>query len=168
MGDTALGAARQRAAPAAVVDVGLGVTVAAVILVAASAEIGPPSTSSARGLDLGAFALAAAIVGALGIRRRHPVAALAGLNTVVVLWFLAPYPGGLSRWLHCSAATPSARTVVGVGARSARRSRPWSRSWRSSSSSGMSTPSAWSRSRSSSRPPRGARARPSAITGPCW
>jgi signal transduction histidine kinase len=27
--------------------------------------------------------------------RRHPVAALAGLNTVVVLWFLGPYPGRL-------------------------------------------------------------------------
>ncbi|GAA4758450.1 sensor histidine kinase [Actinomycetospora chibensis] len=94
MGDTALGAARRRLVPA-VVDVGLGVTVAAVVLVAAFAGIGPASTSNPRGLDVGAFALAAALAGALGIRRRHPVAALVGLNSVVVLWFVGPYPGRL-------------------------------------------------------------------------
>ena len=94
MGDTALGAARRRPAPT-VVDVGLGVTVAAVVLVAAFAGIGPASTTNARALDVGAFALAAALAGALGIRRRHPVAALVGLNAVVVLWFVGPYPGRL-------------------------------------------------------------------------
>ena len=94
MGDTAL-AARHRTAPEAVADVGLGVAVAAVILLVAFAGIGPASTSNPRPLDAGAFALAAAVAGALGIRRRHPVAALAGLNTVVVLWFLGPYPGRL-------------------------------------------------------------------------
>jgi signal transduction histidine kinase len=94
MGDTALGAARRRPTPTAV-DVGLGVTVAAVVLVAAFAGIGPASTTNARALDVGAFALAAALAGALGIRRRHPVAALVGLNAVVLLWFVGPYPGRL-------------------------------------------------------------------------
>jgi len=94
MGDTALRAARRRPAPA-VVDVGLGVTVAAVVLVAALAGIGPASMANARALDVGAFALAAALAGALGIRRRYPVAALVGLNAIVVLWFVGPYPGRL-------------------------------------------------------------------------
>ena len=95
MGDTAFEAARHRAAPTAMVDVGLGVTVAALVLVAAIAQIGPPSTSNPRGLDAGAFALATAIAAALGVRRRYPVWALLGLNTIVVLWFLGPYPGRL-------------------------------------------------------------------------
>jgi signal transduction histidine kinase len=94
MGDTALGAARQRPAPA-VVDVGLGVTVAATVLVAAFARVGPASTSNPCALDAGAFALVAAVAAALSIRRRHPAAALAGLNAVVVLWFVGPYPGRL-------------------------------------------------------------------------
>ncbi|WP_433031778.1 sensor histidine kinase [Actinomycetospora sp. CA-053990] len=94
MDDTALGVARRRPAPA-VVDVGLGVTVAAVVLVAALAGIGPASTTNARAIDVGALALAAALAGALGIRRRYPVAALVGLNAVVVLWFVGPYPGRL-------------------------------------------------------------------------
>ncbi len=94
MGDTALGAARHRTAPS-VADVGLGVTVAALIVLAASAGIGPASTANPRTLDAGAVALAAAIAAMLGVRRRHPVAALAALNTVVVLWFLGPYPGRL-------------------------------------------------------------------------
>ncbi|HWN28307.1 MAG TPA: sensor histidine kinase [Actinomycetospora sp.] len=94
MGDTALGAARHRTAPA-VADVGLGVTAAALIVLAAFAGIGPASTANPRSLDAGAFALAAAIAAMLGVRRRHPVAVLAGLNTVVVLWFLGPYPGRL-------------------------------------------------------------------------
>ena len=157
MGDTALRAARRRPAPA-VVDVGLGVTVAAVVLVAALAGIGPASMANARALDVGAFALAAALAGALGIRRRYPVAALVGLNAIVVLWFVGRRtPGGSSRWLRCSAATPSPRAVAGAGAWPARCSRPGSRSWRSGSSSGMSPPSAWCRSRSCSPPPRGAR-----------
>ncbi|GAA4868997.1 sensor histidine kinase [Actinomycetospora straminea] len=94
MGDTALGAAR-RCPARAVVDVGLGVTVAAVVLVAALAGIGPVSTTDARALDVGAFALAAALAAAVGIRHRYPVAALAGLDAVVVLWFVGPYPGRL-------------------------------------------------------------------------
>jgi signal transduction histidine kinase len=69
--------------------------VAAVVLVAAFAGIGPASTSNPRGLDAGALALAAAIAAMLGIRRLHPVAALVGLNTVVVLWCVGPYPGRL-------------------------------------------------------------------------
>jgi signal transduction histidine kinase len=95
MGGTAFEAARHRVAPTAVVDVGLGVMVAALVLVAAFAEIGPSSTSNTRGLDAGAFALAVAIAVTLGVRRRHSVAALVGLNTIVILWFLGPYPGRL-------------------------------------------------------------------------
>ncbi|WP_345382245.1 sensor histidine kinase [Pseudonocardia yuanmonensis] len=91
--DTRGGAGRGvLSAPAA--DAGLGICVAVTLLAATVAGVGP-AVPDARPLDAGAVVLVVAIAAAIAVRRRHPVVALAVLDVVPVVWFLAPYPGRL-------------------------------------------------------------------------
>ena len=78
-----------------VADAILGACVAVGLLAAAVAEVGPGAMASARPVDAGAVALAAAIAAAVAVRRRYPVAALVVLNAVCLLWFSGAYPGRL-------------------------------------------------------------------------
>ncbi|MCE0762761.1 sensor histidine kinase [Pseudonocardia kujensis] len=94
MVDTGVEPARRGPWSPVVVDAGLGVCVAAALLVAAVVGVGP-AVADARPPDAGAAALALATAGAVAIRRRHPVAASAVLAAVPLLWFLGPYPGRL-------------------------------------------------------------------------
>jgi signal transduction histidine kinase len=86
-------AVRRRAEPRVLADAGLGICVAAALLVTAFAGVGPPATP--RPLDAGAVLLAATVAAAIAARRRYPVPALVVLNAVPLAWFLGPYPGTL-------------------------------------------------------------------------
>ncbi|MDD7941018.1 sensor histidine kinase [Actinomycetospora lutea] len=94
MSDTRADPPRRHTSSAAV-DVGLGVVLAVLVLVTAWAGIGPVSTPAPRGLDAGAFGLAAGLAASVALRRRHPRATLAASNAIVLVWFLGPYPGRL-------------------------------------------------------------------------
>ncbi|MEJ3654201.1 sensor histidine kinase [Actinomycetes bacterium KLBMP 9759] len=89
-----IGDAKRRGVVTPVVaDVGLGVLVATVVLVASYAGIGPSAVTGPRPLDAGAIALAAVVAVAIAARRRHPAAALVVLDAVPFVWFLGGRPG---------------------------------------------------------------------------
>ncbi|WP_214403158.1 sensor histidine kinase [Pseudonocardia lacus] len=87
--------ARRGPLPPVLVDAGLGACVAAAVLVVAFAGLDPRAPAIPRFPDAAAFALAAAVIGGLAVRRSHPVAALALLNAVTLGWFAAGLPGQL-------------------------------------------------------------------------
>jgi signal transduction histidine kinase len=72
---------RRGALSPVVADAGLGVAVAVGLLAAT------------RPLDAGAVALAATVAAAVAVRRRYPMAALAVLNAVPLVWYLGARPG---------------------------------------------------------------------------
>ncbi|MGE3286174.1 MAG: sensor histidine kinase [Pseudonocardia sp.] len=82
-----------RGAGPLVADAVLGACLAAALLGAALAGVAPAAVASPRPPDAGAVALAATVVAVVAVRRRYPVAVLAALNAVAVVWFLAGYPG---------------------------------------------------------------------------
>ena len=84
----------RRAAPP-LPDAGVGVGVAVLLAVASSTGFGPPWIPDPRPLDAGAFALIAAVAGALSLRRRYPISVLVVLNAVALAWSAAHYPGRL-------------------------------------------------------------------------
>ncbi|WP_345610926.1 sensor histidine kinase [Pseudonocardia adelaidensis] len=79
----------------AVFDACLGACVAAGVLAAAVAQVGPGVVEGARPVDAGAVALAAVTAAALAVRRRYPLAALVALDLVSLVWFACAYPGRL-------------------------------------------------------------------------
>jgi signal transduction histidine kinase len=91
MGD----AARRGLLPPVAADASVGACMAVGLLAAAFAGVGPVSVASPRPLDAGAVALAVTVAAAIAVRRRYPIAALAVLNAVPLVWFLGPYPGRL-------------------------------------------------------------------------
>ena len=98
MVNTTRAAGRRGGVSPVVADAGLGVGVAAGLLTAAVAHIGPTAVHAAAGtrpVDAGAVALAAMVAVAVAVRRRYPVAALGVLNAIPLVWFLGGYPGRL-------------------------------------------------------------------------
>jgi signal transduction histidine kinase len=74
-------------------DAGIGVGVAALVLAASAAGVGPPWIISPRPLDAVAAGLAGVVAGALALRRRYPIPVLVVLNAVVLAWAAGQYPG---------------------------------------------------------------------------
>ncbi len=95
MVDTMWDAARRGALSPVVADAVLGACVAVGLLVAAFAGVGPPASTSPGPLDAGAVALIVTVAAAVVVRRRYPIAVLAVLNAVTLVWFLGAYPGRL-------------------------------------------------------------------------
>jgi len=98
MVSTVRAAGRRGGVSPVVADAGLGVGVAAGLLVAAVAQVGPPAVpalASTRPVDAGAVVLATMVAVAVAVRRRYPIAALGVLNAVPLVWFLGAYPGRL-------------------------------------------------------------------------
>jgi signal transduction histidine kinase len=87
-------AARRGALSPVVADASLGICVAVGFLAATIAGV-DPAVANTRPLDAGAVALAVTVVAAVAVRRRYPIAALAVLDAVPLLWFLGAYPGRL-------------------------------------------------------------------------
>ena len=84
-----------RTAAPVLTDAGVGVGVAALVLVASAAGVGPRWIVSPRPLDAVAVGLLGVVAGALALRRRYPIAVLVALNAVVLAWAAARYPGGV-------------------------------------------------------------------------
>lgn len=80
-------------ARSAIIDACIGVAVAILVLAASKVHIGPSTGIEPRPIDIGAVALTALVAGAVALRRRHPVTALAVLNAVALAWSAAHYPG---------------------------------------------------------------------------
>jgi signal transduction histidine kinase len=98
MVNTTRAVVRRGAASPVVADAGLGVGVAAGLLAAALARVGPPAVQALPGprpVDAAAVVLAAMVAAAVAVRRRYPIAALGVLNAIPLVWFLGGYPGRL-------------------------------------------------------------------------
>jgi signal transduction histidine kinase len=84
-----------RTAAPVLTDAGVGVGVAALVLVASAAGVGPRWIVSPRPLDAVAVGLLGVVAGALALRRRYPISVLVVLSAVVLAWSAARYPGGV-------------------------------------------------------------------------
>ncbi|MCO1659319.1 sensor histidine kinase [Pseudonocardia humida] len=95
MVETMRAAVRRAPSSPVVADAALGACVAVGVLVAAFAGLDLGGGPDPRPPDLAASGLAAVVVAAIAVRRRHPVAALAVLNAVALAWFAVGLPGRL-------------------------------------------------------------------------
>lgn len=84
-----------RTAAPVLIDAGVGVGVAVLLLAASWTGAGPPWIINPRPLDVVAVGLIGVVAGAVALRRRYPISVLVALNAVALAWSAAQYPGGL-------------------------------------------------------------------------